>query len=78
MRKHISNGVAHGIGFETIEEKTSIGELSNKIGKNKVAKLDLEDYTLALHALHQILTGTLIYSTQRKKVYRHLLLLKRI
>ncbi|WP_176700679.1 hypothetical protein, partial [Gilliamella sp. WF3-4] len=57
----------HWPGFETIEEKASIGELSNKIGKNKVAKLDLEDYTPAMHALHQILTGTLIYSTQRKK-----------
>ncbi|OCG19301.1 MULTISPECIES: M23 family metallopeptidase [unclassified Gilliamella] len=57
----------HWPGFETIEEKASIGELSDKIGKNKVAKLDLADYTPAMRALHQILTGTLIYSTQRKK-----------
>ncbi|OCG11120.1 hypothetical protein A9G24_09690 [Gilliamella sp. App6-5] len=57
----------HWPGFETIEEKASVGELSDKIGKNKVAKLDLADYTPAMRALHQILTGTLIYSTQRKK-----------
>ncbi|MFQ0995593.1 peptidoglycan-binding protein [Gilliamella sp. BG2] len=29
--------------------------------------MDLADYTPAMRALHQILTGTLIYSTQRKK-----------
>ncbi|OCG26344.1 hypothetical protein A9G45_10980 [Gilliamella sp. HK2] len=59
----------HWPGFETIEEKASIGELSNKIGKNKVAKLDLEDYTPAMQELHQILTGTLRYSNQRKKTH---------
>ncbi|OCG41332.1 hypothetical protein [Gilliamella sp. Bif1-4] len=57
----------HWSGFETIEEKATVGELSDKLGKNKVAKLDLDDYTPAMRALHQILTGTLIYSTQRKK-----------
>ncbi|WP_141675017.1 glycoside hydrolase family 19 protein [Gilliamella sp. Bif1-4] len=57
----------HWTGFETIEEKATVGELSDKLGKNKVAKLDLDDYTPAMRALHQILTGTLIYSTQRKK-----------
>ncbi|OCG22386.1 hypothetical protein A9G22_07400 [Gilliamella sp. App2-1] len=57
----------HWPGFDTIEEKATVGELSDKIGKNKVAKLDLADYTPAMRALHQILTGTLIYSTQRKK-----------
>ncbi|OCG48522.1 hypothetical protein A9G35_01480 [Gilliamella sp. Choc5-1] len=59
----------HWPGFETIEEKASIGELSNKIGKNKVAKLYLEDYTPAMQELHQILTGTLRYSNQRKKTH---------
>ncbi|WP_141675016.1 M23 family metallopeptidase [Gilliamella sp. Bif1-4] len=57
----------HWTGFETIEEKATVGELSDKLGKNNVAKLDLADYTPAMRALHQILTGTLIYSTQRKK-----------
>jgi hypothetical protein len=57
----------HWSDFETIEEKATVGELSDKLGKNKVAKLDLDDYTPAMRALHQILTGTLIYSTQRKK-----------
>ncbi|WP_176701026.1 hypothetical protein, partial [Gilliamella sp. Choc6-1] len=35
--------------------------------KNNVATLDLADYTPAMRELQQILTGTLIYSTQRKK-----------
>ena len=32
-----------------------------------MAKLDLEDYSSAMKELHQILVGTLRYSTQRKK-----------
>ncbi|WP_141674704.1 peptidoglycan-binding domain-containing protein, partial [Gilliamella sp. Fer1-1] len=55
--------------FKTVEEKATVGELSNKISKNKVAKLDLEDYTPAMKELHQILTGTLRYSNQRKKTH---------
>jgi hypothetical protein len=42
--------------FKTVEEKATVGELSNKISKNKAAKLDLEDYTPAMQELHQILT----------------------
>jgi hypothetical protein len=49
------------------EEKATIGELSDKIIKNKVATLDLADYTPAMRELHHILTGTLRYSMQRKK-----------
>ncbi|OCG17297.1 hypothetical protein [Gilliamella sp. WF3-4] len=69
--------------------ETIIGSVIREKGKNtKVVDLLLkgskfrlgkqENYTLAMRALHQILTGTLIYSTQRKKAYRHLLLQKGI
>ncbi|OCG33686.1 hypothetical protein A9G33_00585 [Gilliamella sp. Choc3-5] len=57
----------HWSGFKTIEEKATVGELSDKISKNNVAALDLADYTPTMRELQQILTGTLIYSTQRKK-----------
>ena len=57
----------HWSGFNTVEEKSKVGQLSAKIVKNKMAKLDLEDYSPAMKELHQILVGTLRYSTQRKK-----------
>ncbi|WP_141670753.1 M23 family metallopeptidase, partial [Gilliamella sp. Choc3-5] len=57
----------HWHGFNTIEEKATLGELSDKISKNKVATLDLADYIPAMQELHHILTGTLRYSMQRKK-----------
>ncbi|WP_036562308.1 hypothetical protein, partial [Candidatus Schmidhempelia bombi] len=57
----------HWHGFNTIEEKATLGELSDKISKNKVTTLDLADYTPAMRELHHILTGTLRYSMQRKK-----------
>ena len=57
----------HWSGFNTVEEKSKVGQLSAKIVKNKMAKLDFEDYSPAMKELHQILVGTLRYSTQRKK-----------
>ena len=57
----------HWSGFNTIEEKATVGELSSKTGKNKVVSLDLEDYTPVMSALHRILTQSTLYSTQRKK-----------
>jgi hypothetical protein len=58
--------------------ETIIGSVIREKGKNtkivdlllKGSKVRLgkqENYTPEMHALHQILTGTLIYSTQRKK-----------
>jgi hypothetical protein len=63
--KHISPW--HWAEFNTIEEKATLGELSDKISKNQVAKLDLADYTPAMTALHRILTQTYLASTQSKK-----------
>lgn len=57
----------HWPGFNTVEEKSKVSELSAKVVKNKMATLDLEDYSPAMKELHQILVGTLRYSTQRKK-----------
>ena len=57
----------HWSGFNTVEEKSKVGQLSAKIVKNKMAKLDFEDYSPAMKELHQILVGTLRYSNQRKK-----------
>ena len=67
-QKHIKRVTPwHWSGFNTIEEKATVGELSSKTGKNKVVSLDLEDYTPVMSALHRILTQSTLYSTQRKK-----------
>ncbi|MWN91404.1 hypothetical protein GQ597_11935, partial [Gilliamella sp. Pra-s65] len=45
----------HWTGFETIEEKATISELTKKLSKNRSARLDIEDCTEAMLTVLRIL-----------------------
>ena len=57
----------HWAGFNTVEEKATVGKLSKKLSKNKAATLDLADYTPLMSELHRVITESSLYSVQGKK-----------